>query len=234
MNRILSLLLLCVCYSTQAQEWHSADTQTELVELFTSEGCSSCPPADRWLSSLKEDPGLFSKFVPVAFHVDYWDYIGWKDRFARPEYSERQREYVREGTVSQVYTPGYVVNGREWRQWLRGLLKWSDSEQQAGRLSARLIDHQLTANFEQKRSCTLYVAYLGMGLQTRVKAGENRGRNLKHDFVVLELLIIDGSEQWQVELPPVPDVGQQHTALAVWVSPDNSQQVLQALGGYLE
>jgi hypothetical protein len=234
MNKMLSLLLLCAYSSTQAQEWHSAETQTELVELFTSEGCSSCPAADRWLSSLKDDPGLFSKFVPVAFHVDYWDYIGWKDRFARPEYSERQREYVREGTVSQVYTPGYVVNGREWRRWLSGLLRWSDSEQQSGRLSAKVADHQLTINFEQKRPCTLYVAYLGMGLQTRVKAGENQGRKLRHDFVVLDLLAIDGSEQWQLSLPPVPDAGQHQTALAIWVSPENSQQVLQALGGYLE
>jgi hypothetical protein len=92
----------------------------------------------------------------------------------------------------------------------------------------------LTINFEQKRPSTLYVAYLGMGLQTRIKAGENRGRELRHDFVVLDLLAIDGSKQWQLSLPPVPAAGQQQTALAIWVSPDNSQQVLQALGGYLE
>ena len=64
-----------------------------MLELFTSQGCSSCPPADAWLSGLVQRSGLWREVIPLAFHVDYWDRIGWKDRFANPGYSERQRDY---------------------------------------------------------------------------------------------------------------------------------------------
>ncbi len=91
----------------------SPETQVSLLELYTSEGCSSCPPADRWISKLKKDDRLWSSMIPVAFHVDYWDYIGWKDRFASPEYSLRQRNYARSKNLKTVYTPGFLLNGEE-------------------------------------------------------------------------------------------------------------------------
>src|SRR5690606_16987315 len=75
-----------------------------LVELFTSEGCSSCPPADEWLLSLAKQPGLWTETVPVAFHVDYWDYLGWKDVFSKEEWSERQHAYGRAWRTSTVFT----------------------------------------------------------------------------------------------------------------------------------
>src|SRR5690348_8781739 len=71
--------------------FESGDTQTPLLELYTSEGCSSCPPAEAWLSQLKKSPKLWKDFVPVSFHVDYWDYLGWKDPFAMKAYSRRQQ-----------------------------------------------------------------------------------------------------------------------------------------------
>src|SRR5688572_1610666 len=89
--------------------------QVHLLELYTSEGCSSCPPADRWLSDLKDDPGLWKNFVPVAFHVDYWDHLGWKDKFARAAHTSRQRRYADEWGANTVYTPGLVLDGAEWR-----------------------------------------------------------------------------------------------------------------------
>ncbi|MCB1738986.1 MAG: DUF1223 domain-containing protein, partial [Gammaproteobacteria bacterium] len=108
--------------SAQPQSIHvnSGPRQVALLELFTSEGCSSCPPADRWLSGLIDDPRLWRELVPVAFHVDYWDYLGWPDRFASREFSRRQRDHARSGGLSQVYTPGVVLNGAEWRGWHRG------------------------------------------------------------------------------------------------------------------
>ncbi len=96
---------------------HSDVTQSNLIELYTSEGCSSCPPADRWLSTLKEHPALWQRLVPIAFHVDYWDYIGWKDRFSQSEFSARQRQYVKENALPTVYTPGIMSNGKEWRNF---------------------------------------------------------------------------------------------------------------------
>ncbi|MBW8760754.1 MAG: DUF1223 domain-containing protein, partial [Burkholderiales bacterium] len=82
-----------------------------LVELYTSEGCSSCPPADRWLSSLKGQPGV----IAAAFHVDYWNGLGWPDRFSRPAYTERQKQGVGVNGSRYAYTPQIVVNGRDWR-----------------------------------------------------------------------------------------------------------------------
>lgn len=72
----------------------SGEERVRVIELFTSEGCSSCPPADAWLSGLMDDPGLWNSLIPVAFHVDYWDHIGWKDRFSDAAFTERQRRYA--------------------------------------------------------------------------------------------------------------------------------------------
>src|SRR6476660_686425 len=74
-----------------ATTFESGDTQSMLIELFTSEGCSSCPPAEKWLSALKSNQDLWKKIVPVAFHVDYWDRLGWRDRFAKPDFTSRQQ-----------------------------------------------------------------------------------------------------------------------------------------------
>ncbi len=93
----------------------SGPMKTHLLELFTSEGCSSCPPAEAWLSKLKDDAGLWRDFVPLAFHVDYWDRPGWRDPFASKVWTARQYEYSARWKSSNVYTPGFVLDGREWR-----------------------------------------------------------------------------------------------------------------------
>src|SRR5581483_3259392 len=93
----------------------SGDSQASLIELFSSEGCSSCPPAEEWLSGLQTSNGLWKEFVPVSFHVDYWDYLGWKDKWASPEFTRRQRSYASLFNSDSVYTPEFVLNGREWK-----------------------------------------------------------------------------------------------------------------------
>lgn len=75
----------------EALVFTSAPARVTLLELYSSEGCSSCPLADAWVNSLQAGPGLWTQLVPVVFHVDYWDYIGWKDRFATPAFTDRQR-----------------------------------------------------------------------------------------------------------------------------------------------
>jgi len=102
-------ILFCLTSLSWAEdiEFNSGNKKVALVELYTSQGCSSCPPADEWLNTLKDKPGLWSKFVPVAFHVDYWDYLGWKDSFSKKEYSSRQRLHRKQGNVKVVYTPGF-------------------------------------------------------------------------------------------------------------------------------
>src|SRR5580765_4331045 len=99
--------------------FESVDRKATLLELFTSEGCSSCPPAESWLSRLKESPGLWKEFVPVAFHVDYWDYLGWRDPWSSKTFTDRQHAYANAWRSDSVYTPGFVFNGKEWRAWAR-------------------------------------------------------------------------------------------------------------------
>lgn len=222
-----------------AQTFATDSSAPTIIELYTSEGCSSCPPADSFLSQLaiKHDP--FESVIPLAYHVDYWNYIGWEDRFSRAEYSNRQRRHVQEGNTSQVYTPGFVVNNKEWRAWFRGAREIPRNEGIAGQLSARLTDGFLDANYsghpEIKGPYLLNVAYLGMGISTQVKAGENKDRKLKHDYVVLDSFsLISQSNQWQIKLDKPPEKGQQKTGIAIWVSSVNSLDVLQADAALLD
>ena len=108
-------VLACLPLLSQAQtQLHSGNQQTTLVKLYTSVGCSSCPPADRWYSRLREHPDLWQSVIPIAFHVDYWNYLGWPDRFSDRSYSSRQRKYRSQGRASGVYTPGVFAAGC-WR-----------------------------------------------------------------------------------------------------------------------
>ena len=95
--------------------FQSGPKKVQLLELFTSEGCSSCPPAEASFSRLVNDPRLWHEFVPVAFHVDYWDGLGWKDPFASFEWTKRQQTYAEKWKAESVYTPAFVLDGREWR-----------------------------------------------------------------------------------------------------------------------
>src|SRR4051794_21813675 len=96
----------------------SRSALTPVVELYTSEGCDSCPPADRWFSALKAEAAK-GTVVPLAFHVDYWDYLGWKDRFADAAFSVRHREAASRGGAKVIYTPQVLFEGREFAQWRR-------------------------------------------------------------------------------------------------------------------
>ena len=91
--------------------FESGSQRTSLLELFTSEGCSSCPPAEAQFSRLKGDPGLWKQFVPVAWHVDYWDRLGWRDRFASQNSTARQYRYAALWHDDGVYTPAFVLDG---------------------------------------------------------------------------------------------------------------------------
>src|SRR6185312_7071942 len=98
---------------------HSPDHSTALIELYTSEGCDSCPPADRWLSSLSKQK-LGDRAVALALHVDYWDRLGWKDRFGSAGFSQRQREESARSGGEFVYTPQVMLQGRDFPQWQAG------------------------------------------------------------------------------------------------------------------
>ena len=232
---LLSPLAGAVTYTSGVQ-------QTPTIELFTSQGCSSCPPADRWLTRLLQRPGLWQEFVPLAFHVDYWDSLGWKDRFADPANTRRQRRYYRSGGINSVYTPGFVVDGREWKGFF-SRREWRPKPGPViGRLSLEVDERPAahirfeSASDDLPRRLQLHVARLGFGLKTPVSDGENAGRELQGDFVVLgqrDARVDTAQGEWTLELPPVGDAQPQRQALVAWLSRPDSPVPLQAVGGWL-
>ena len=155
--------------------FESGPQQTALIELYTSEGCSSCPPAEAWMSRLKDSPGLWKQFVPIAFHVDYWDRLGWRDRFSSQQWTERQRRYASLWQSESVYTPAVVVNGREQRNWSGASLS-QPNEKQAGVLDVTTSDGK---NFRDRVSARrkevgsdwdAHLALLGSGISSPTSA----------------------------------------------------------------
>ena len=218
--------------------------RTSLLELYTSEGCSSCPPAETWLSRLKDDPRLWRDFVPVAFHVDYWDNLGWKDRFASAASTARQRNYGVRWGGETIYTPEFVLDGREWRGRGEpppppgrgtdpGALAASVQE------NGRAVRVSFTPATRPQAAREVCVTLLGFNLQSAVKAGENRGRALTHDFVALgwekKVLVVNGTSGRQeavFRLPEPPrDAGR--LAVAVWVAEAGTSAPEQAVGGWV-
>jgi len=157
-----------------------------VVELYTSEGCSSCPPADRWLSRLKNEPGV----VALAFHVDYWDRLGWKDRFASPDYTQRQAQQQPVSGARFSYTPQVIVNGVDRPDWPRASIaaaaaRPSPVEVQLSRDGTRVTALVAPLKGAPARLAA-YWAVTEQNHVSAVKAGENEGATLTHDDVVRE------------------------------------------------
>jgi hypothetical protein len=208
--------------------------QNQLIELYTSEGCSSCPPAEAYLNTYLNHPKLWEEYVPVAFHVDYWNNLGWRDRFSSSEYSARQRTYARHWRARTVYTPEFFVNGREWRRW-SGSSPPVEEAREVGNLQIILDGEILRASFEpvtpNKEPLTLHIARLGMERTTRIRSGENAGRDAVHQFVVTGYKTITSKNfHWVTRLPQqrVEESGKQ--AMAAWITRVDNPLPLQAAG----
>ena len=173
----------------------SAAHQTALVELYTSQGCSSCPPADRWLSQLEQRYPR-KQVVPIALHVSYWDYIGWKDPYARAEFNQRQRDLAAANGSRTVYTPGVFLQAHELPDWSRATrfdaavraLVATPAEARItvkARISGNTVTVEPTAVvYHSARDPRLVLALVESGLSVAVEAGENRGETLRNDRVV--------------------------------------------------
>jgi hypothetical protein len=219
------------------QIFSSGANRTHLIELFSSEGCSSCPPAEAWLNGLRDESGLWRDFVPVAFHVDYWDRLGWVDRLATREFTARQYAYADQWGANTVYTPGFVLDGHDWRE--RSGRKPPRSGDTAGILKVELSAGLARVTFQPavlaREAFEVHLALLGGGIISPVKAGENRGETLQHEFVVLALVthqLVSGVAE--LTLPEFPATRVRRRALAVWVTRSRSLEPLQATGGWLD
>jgi hypothetical protein len=204
-----------------------------LIELFSSEGCSSCPPAERWLGALRQAPGLWREFVPVAFHVDYWNRLGWPDRFSTREFTARQYAYAAAWHSGNVYTPCVVRNGLEWQ----GDHDLPAPAGTAGILTVTYDGAALQVEFSPVTGKTgqdleVHAAILGAGIISPVKAGENAGETLRHEFVALALG--QGAYGQPLALTVPKTAGVPRHALAVWVTRRGELTPLQATGGWLD
>ena len=179
----------------QACQKQSPAHTVALLELYSSEGCSSCPPADRALSGLKA-AAQADQVVPLALHVDYWDYIGWTDRFAKPEFTQRQNQLAAEANSRAVYTPEMFLGTRELRNW-HGQLDASIAaiNQRPARASIAIETGKpsggklpVSVKTKSGEAADLYIALYENGLSSNIKAGENNGVMLHHDFVVRDWL----------------------------------------------
>jgi len=162
-----------------------------VVELFTSEGCSSCPPADRLLGQLATRPDVLA----LSIHVDYWDYIGWKDPFAKPAYSDRQRDYAAQFSLRYVYTPQMVIDGAYQAVGsnageVTGMIERAKDaprvdvrlERKGGGIEVSLPESKLSHPVE------VVAVYFDNGHEVQVKRGENSGRKLAHRNVLRKIV----------------------------------------------
>jgi len=214
-----------------------------LVELYTSEGCSSCPPADRWLSSFTRVAGN-ADVVPLAFHVGYWDYIGWKDAFADPRFTERQKERAAASGAHYVYTPQVVLGGRDFPAWpsehsltsafeaIRHKTAPVTLELSASVSPDRTVGTRLVVTGESKlpsKDLALVTVITQNGLASRVTAGENRGESLRHDFVVRDLSLQRGLGPANATFKPKADWNPERMSVAAFVQNLATGEVLQAV-----
>ncbi|HKP92360.1 MAG TPA: DUF1223 domain-containing protein [Chthoniobacterales bacterium] len=216
----------------------SKPARAHLIELFTSEGCSSCPAAEEWLSGLKTQARLWQDIVPIAFHVDYWDHLGWRDPFASKTWTERQADYSARCKKESVYTPGFVLDGKEWHY---GPLPPAAPET-PGVLALKINGDRVAASFKPTSNdgpgrYDIHLARLGFALNSDVTAGENNGRKLVHDFVVLGLTnetMKAAGKELRLPAPTTKITPEARGAVVAWITQNGQMEPIQAVGGWLQ
>jgi len=194
--------------------------QTAVVELYTSEGCSSCPPADRWFAAMSQLSNDAVSILPLAFHVDYWDYLGWKDRFGSPRFSQRQRQLGANNRQTTIYTPEFFVNGRESRGTAIVMEDIQRSNGTKAAISLQLEIRKLYKSLEvvlqadkvklRGESLKYRIFVYESALSSDISRGENAGKQLFHENVVRfmstgkplrenNLSAINISQDWQID-----------------------------------
>lgn len=210
MKKLILLVLLALSTNAMAQSpdvaqaddnrtnsVKSPQNRVALLELYTSEGCSSCPPADRFLSELTS-AGISSKqLIPMAFHVTYWDYIGWKDRFASEQYDNRQRDLAHKHNSKSIYTPQFVLVGEDYRKYKTFSSDINKLVSQKAKVDLELevkrVDEEVQLKLKSDitdsdvKEVGFYFVIVENNLSSDVSDGENEGEVLHHNYVVRKL-----------------------------------------------
>jgi hypothetical protein len=221
---------------------------TALLELFTAEGCPHCPQAETWLAQLPKKGFGLASVVPLALHVDYWNEHGWVDPFAQEAFTQRQYRYALLNGTIVVYTPQFVLNGREYFGWQHGTFAEDLARLNAmparAEIALRLERRGTTLRIEVEAAVPdpvrrprtgLLLALYENRLANRITAGENRGRTLHHDYVVRRLLgpfPLGESEvraHFEQEIALDPAWKAADLGVAAFVQERTSGEVLQAL-----
>lgn len=211
-----------------------------LVELFTSEGCSTCPPADKMLAFLeKQQPATKAEIITLALHVDYWDYLGWKDEFSSPLFSRRQELYGQKFKLDSIYTPQMIVDGEtefvgnEPGKAVETVIKAVKT--QKGIVELVRENEKLKINikdFPAHAESTVYLAIAEDNLSNRIKRGENAGQKLEHVSVARELksigLIDAKTNMFETEtaLTIQPNWETKNLKIIVFVQENESRKIL--------
>ena len=237
---LLASLLSLPALATDKLVVNSNGNQTAVVELYTSEGCSSCPPADKWLNQLSEIKGDELNVLALAFHVDYWNYLGWRDRFSDSKYTSRQRQLGANNLQRTIYTPEFFVNGMEARGAGNILEKIEQANQQQAPLNLQLTvsksDNNLLLDLKSPADRNTigpvhhrYLVYEN-NLMTRVERGENSGETLRHEQVVRymsQAITLNSENQHRIAIDP--DWKAENIGVAILVTSPGNQHYLQAI-----
>ncbi len=224
----------------------SGPRTTPLIELFTSEGCDSCPPADRWLSAHFPATVAEPTTLALAYHVDYWDRLGWRDRFASAQFTQRQYDEMHANGATFVYTPQVLLQGHDAPEWKKGRV--NETLAAVARRPARAsigLDiagspdslkvraSAMVSDVAARKHAVLWLAYTDSGHVTDVAAGENRGVRLVHDHVVRSLhgpyaVDANGATKPEFDIAVPRDAGRSPVVVA-FVQDAKTGDILQAL-----
>jgi hypothetical protein len=247
---LIAALISGASYTSAEQlSYSSGANKVQLIELYTSQGCSSCPPADKLLSSTLSSNGLWDKFIPIAFHVDYWNYLGWKDIYSSKQSTDKQKNHYYFGNSNNVYTPQFLVNSQEWRGFFSGnplpvvkeelvgnlFLKW-DKKQQLAYMSFK------SKSLDIPDQC--HFALLNFDKNVVIGAGENSGLSIAQNFSSLNFLSSTAevknhnyhckvnTQQFTKLLSNNSVVNLQKQAFVGWLTTKSNKNI-QATGGWL-
>ncbi|MBT7609692.1 MAG: DUF1223 domain-containing protein [Bacteriovoracaceae bacterium] len=239
MKLISIFLSLFIQQNLYSFEINSGINKIQLIELYTSESCSSCPPAEKWINKFESSDKLWKNYVPVEFHVDYWNHLHWVDKYSKKLYSKRQRKYNSRQNKGN-FTPQILLNGINYKGW-RFFNYNLDKVTEVGNLTVKYAQQVAVYSFTplgkfKKLSC--FAAFLGGQFKTKITAGENSGRLLKHEFTVLTFKSVPMRKIKNIYRCKLPiqnesTIKPKKKALAFWIGDDSSLRVIQSIGKYL-